>query len=89
MSHAPDITKFRTREGGFIGPEELHELLLEEGYSAGNREQYLKSVLTGLSQAEAAHEHHREGRDALMREVHEILSQEQDKQGNDPISDDV
>ena len=57
MENTPDITRFRTREGGFVGPEELHDLLLDEGYSAGNREQYLKSLLTELSQAEAEHEH--------------------------------
>lgn len=89
MPDSPDITKFRTDEGGFIGPEELHDLLLDEGYSAGNREQYLKSVLTQLSQEEATQEHHREGRDALLREMHRIVSQEQEKQGNDPISDQV
>lgn len=87
MPHMPDINRFRTREGGFVGPEELHELLLDAGYSAGDREQYLKSLLTGLSQAEAEHAHHREGRDALMREVEGILSDEQDKQANDRSSD--
>ena len=89
MENTPDITRFRTREGGFVGPEELHDLLLDEGYSAGNREQYLKSLLTELSQAEAEHEHHRDGRDALLREVHDILSQEQDKEGNAPMADDA
>ncbi|MEQ8899359.1 MAG: hypothetical protein RID23_19960 [Roseovarius sp.] len=89
MRHIPDINRFRTGEGGFIGPEELHDLLLDEGYSAGNRQQYLKSLLTSLPHADAEHEPHRAGRDALMREVEDVLSQEQETQGNDPMSDEV
>lgn len=87
MVKTADISRLRTDDGGWIGPEELHQLLVEEGYSAGNREQYLKSILTGLSMADASD--NAEMRDALMREVRSILDQEQGRQGEEPMSDDV
>ncbi len=89
MSDTLDITRLKASHGDWIGPEELHDILAEEGYSAGTREQYLKSILTEMSKIESDPADNREKREALMREVRNILSQEQGKQGQTPMSDDV
>ncbi|KRS14529.1 hypothetical protein XM53_02095 [Roseovarius atlanticus] len=89
MTDFSDFEKLRTPDGGWVGPEELHQVLAEDGYSVGNREQYLKTLLTRLSKAECRTSNDRESHLALMQEVRNILSQEQDKEGQNPISDDV
>ena len=89
MSDSPDIRKLRHGAGGWIGPEELHEVLANEGYSADQRDQFLKSALTRLTKAESDPSDARQTREALMREVRDILSQEQEKEGRKPMSDDV
>lgn len=89
MTDTSDFKKLRTPDGGWVGPEELHQVLAEEGYSVGIREQYLKTLLTRLSKAECKTSQDRESQQALMQEVRNILSQEQEKEGQNPISDDI
>ncbi|QFT92755.1 hypothetical protein FIU86_07860 [Roseovarius sp. THAF9] len=89
MTDTSNFEKLRTPDGGWVGPEELHQVLAEEGYSVGTRKQYLKTLLTRLSKAECKTSKARETQQALMQEVRDILSQEQGKKGQNPISDDV
>ncbi len=89
MTDTSDFEKLRTPDGVWVGPEELHQVLAEEGYSLGTRDQYLKTLLTRLSKAECKTSKDRVSQQALMQEVRNILSQEQGKEGQNPISDDV
>lgn len=81
--------KFRTRNGEWISPQELQEVLAEEGYSGTGRENFLNSILTELA-AESADHDEPEGRAAaLLAEVRRILEHEQDKYGRRPIVEDL
>ncbi|MDF0601568.1 hypothetical protein P1J78_12555 [Psychromarinibacter sp. C21-152] len=87
MTRTSDIDRLRSPDGHWIGPEKLQEILAEGGYSAGQREQFLKAVLTELTRRDAE----RPGGDraALLEEVRTILSNEQGKTDQTPISDDT
>ena len=92
MSPKPDgsdISKLRTADGDWIAPEELHEVLADEGYSGDDRKQFLTSVLTELSQEEVRAGRQPDRHEELLNEVRNILSKEQGKEGRDPKSDDV
>ena len=80
--------RLRTPQGGWVGPEELQDILADEGYSAGERKQYLKTLLTDLTADTPTEPHDGEDRRALADEVRCILEEEQDKHGNEPIAKD-
>lgn len=83
-----EFQKLRTPEGNWVGPEELHDVLAEEGYSATDRKQFLNSLLTELA-AESAHDTPDDGKkSALQREVRAILEDEQAKHDNVPKAKD-
>ncbi|SFD83429.1 hypothetical protein [Roseivivax sediminis] len=77
MAPRPDLSQLRTPEGNLVGPEELQELMAEQGYSAGDRYQFLKSVLTELDRAESVGDVGRA--EELSAEIRRILSNEQEK----------
>ncbi|MGK7755342.1 hypothetical protein [Roseovarius sp. C03] len=81
--------RLRTRSGGWIGPQELHEVLAEEAYSGADRESFLNSVLTELAAESAGHGAPGDSGAALLAEVRAILEQEQDKHGRRPIAEDL
>ncbi|OWU72702.1 hypothetical protein [Phaeobacter sp. 22II1-1F12B] len=81
--------ELRTRDGNWISPQELQEVLAEEGYSGTGRENFLNSVLTQLA-AESADRGEPERRAAaLLAEVRKILEHEQDKHGRRPIAEEL
>ncbi|GGO58543.1 hypothetical protein SAMN05444398_12125 [Roseovarius pacificus] len=83
-----EFQKLRTPTGGWVSPEELHDVLAEEGYSGTERKTFLKSLLTELA-ADSAHSSTIEGANrALLEEVRSILETEQAKQGNVPMAKD-
>ena len=88
LERDPDISKLRAPDGDWIGAEELQEILADEGYSAGNREMYLKALLTELTRATGG-AHRTERGQELLAEVRRILAREQGKSGQSPISDDT
>lgn len=70
--------------GDEISPEEIQDLLEDDGYSANQRKAWLKEVLTELQDDKIKP---RSGdREQLIREVKNILS---DRQDTPPISDDT
>ena len=79
----------RTRSGGWIGPQELHEVLAEEGYSGAERENFLNSVLTELAADSSGHGVSDDSGAALLAEVRAILEKEQAKYGQRPIAEDL
>lgn len=80
----PDIRKLRTPSGDWVGPNELQDLLVDEGYSATERKQFLNAALTEL----AAESSHGNGRGRLLKEVRAILEREQAKHDSSPVAED-
>ncbi|ETW11563.1 hypothetical protein ATO8_16650 [Roseivivax marinus] len=83
MSQEFDISRLITPEGRLVGPEELQEIMAEQGYSAGERDQFLKALLTELGQADVA----RNGgaREAeILAEVRNILRNEEERMDEGP-----
>lgn len=78
--------KLRTKENGWVTPEELRDLLADEGYAAGDRTQFLKSVLTRLAADTTGNGG--PSRERLREEVEAILCQEQEKHDQEPVAKD-
>lgn len=78
-----EFDMLRTPNGNWVSPAELHRVLLDDGYSGGERMQFLKSLLAELTANTARRDN---GRGALLTEVREILEQEQNKEGREPIA---
>lgn len=89
MSRKPDMTGLRSPDGGWIGPEELQAILADEGYSAGDRQQFLKAVLTELTRVDPEEAEQSENCRRLLEEVRNNLSHEQEKTDQKPLSDDT
>ena len=81
-----DFDRLRTEENGWVTPEELHDVLADEGYAAGGRRQFLKSLLTRLAADTAGNGDPSHAR--LREEVEAILCQEQEKHGQEPVARD-
>ena len=81
--------KLRTPDGEWISPQELQEVLAEEGYSGTGRETFLNSILTELAAESADHDEPDDRTAALLAEVRRILENEQDKYGRRPIAEDL
>lgn len=81
--------KLRTPDGEWISPQELQEVLAEEGYSGTGRENFLNSILTELAAESADHDEPDGRAAALLAEVRRILENEQDKYGRRPIAEDL
>ncbi|SLN10027.1 hypothetical protein ROJ8625_00144 [Roseivivax jejudonensis] len=71
-----DLSRLLTPEGNLIGREELQEIMAEQGYSAGGRDQFLKAVLTELGQVDALR-NGSEREAEILEEVRDILRNEQ------------
>ncbi|MBY5988654.1 hypothetical protein [Roseovarius atlanticus] len=81
--------QLRTRNGDWISPQELQEVLAEEGYSWSERMNFLNSVLTDLAAESAEHGAPDNKAAALLAEVRRILEDEQDKYGRRPMAEDL
>ncbi|MEQ8256817.1 MULTISPECIES: hypothetical protein [Roseovarius] len=81
--------QLRTRNGDWISPQELQEVLAEEGYSWSERMNFLNSVLTDLAAESAEHGAPDGKAAALLAEVRRILEEEQGKYGRRPIAEDL
>lgn len=81
--------QLRTGTGDWISPQELQEVLAEEGYSGPDREGFLNSVLTELAAENAGESEASESGQALLAEVRSILEKEQGKHGRRPIAGDL
>lgn len=81
--------QLRTRNGEWISPQELQEVLAEEGYSWSERVNFLNSVLTDLAAESAEHGAPDGKAAALLAEVRRILEDEQDKYGRRPMAEDL
>ncbi|MGE0230294.1 MAG: hypothetical protein AB7O39_14535 [Flavobacteriaceae bacterium] len=74
----------RAPDGSPVGEEELRVLLAEEGYSADEREGWLKEVLTALTMAQGRAP--TADREQLIAEIRDIVRA---GTGRKPMSDDV
>ncbi len=81
--------QLRTRTGDWISPQELQEVLAEEGYSGTDRKNFLYSILTQVAAESADHTGAGGSGEALLAEVRAILEKEQDKHGQRPIAEDL
>ncbi|QFT96007.1 hypothetical protein FIU85_01695 [Roseovarius sp. THAF8] len=81
--------QLRTRNGDWISPQELQEVLAEEGYSCSERVNFLNSVLTDLAAESAEPGAPDRKAAALLAEVRRILEDEQDKYGRRPMAEDL
>ncbi len=70
--------------GAPVSREEIKEILVDQGYSAGEREEWLKSVLTDLSAKQVSDA--TPERERLISEIKEIVNEHQKGK---PLSDDV
>ncbi|SLN65694.1 hypothetical protein ROJ8625_03357 [Roseivivax jejudonensis] len=87
MTRMFDISRFLTPDGELVGPEELQEIMAEQGYSSGDRDQYLKSLLTELGQSDATAT--KSGRqEQIVQEIRDILKNEQDREAPSAPTDD-
>lgn len=72
------------QSGASLTREEIQDVLLDEGYSAGQRKEWLKTVLTQLSAEQS--ENPDPERSHLISEVKEIVKTHQ---SGKPMSDDI
>ena len=72
------------RSQAMITREEIQDVLLDDGYTADARKEWLKSVLTDLSASQASDP--KPDRERLIDEVKNIIDEHQD---GAPKSDDV
>jgi len=89
LTRKTDTERLRTPDGEWIGPDELQQILADEGYSGGGRQQYLKAVLTELTRKDPEDAANTETRRRLLEEVRRSLSQELEEPDQKPLSDDT
>jgi len=77
-----DIRLGPRAEGGMITPEEIHQVLTDEGYSADRRKEWLKAALTELLQERDPPPERAELIDAVKRAIARL-------QDGRPVSDDL
>lgn len=66
-----------------VSRQEIQQLLADQGYSAGDREERLKEALTVLTSEQADAEHPDEERSALIKDIRKSLDRQAQGQADD------
>lgn len=72
--------------GRRISPQEIQDVLADDGYAAGERKEWLKSVLTALTSEPSAADESGPERERLIEAVKTVIDENQDGR---PVSGDL